>query len=512
MQIKVDRTVFYIAIIMVLIIPVSIVVMNMSGCGVRQADFESPIPSVDSISTVLPTRSLVTATGTKEILPTPSNTVTIPAGAREVETLSTAPPWLYYPDISIGAFRVINSSGTEFMVLAKLPPPYSKLHASSNGIHMAYVTCNTCTPVLSEDDPDVPLNDESLIIVNVPEGKVEKEIALTSSISTYSATEHEVWMDISATVGSFAWSPNGQTLAFTASIDGDSSDLYVYDVNNQAITRLTWGSGQAYSPTWSPDGKWIVHQEVRQMMHTLGYRVDAVWASSPSGSNNIMLYDANGEYQSIREWISSSEFVVVHKNEDPGSNRLYKASLRGNDLTTLYEGPIATFVIESNGDSAILWLMNDETIFLKYPYADTGTSLDLSDVNHLYYFEELESFVIGSDSAISIVSTEGVITQTIDDSGYVAVAPGGEWFAVYPETYSEFDTGSGLRLYTKGGDLMKEISSGDIDQAFWSPDGLYLYWVEDMILLNYGVEDGNIKIVIDQLPELWSFRFSWIPE
>lgn len=512
MELKVDRSVFYVAIIMVLIIPVSIVIMNMSGCGVHEAEVESPIPSLDSISTVSPTISLVTTTSTKVTLPTSTNTVAIPAGAREVGILSTSPPWLYYPDISIGAFRVINSSGTEFMVLSRLPPPYSKLRASSNGIHMAYVTCNTCTPVLSEDDPDLPLNDESLIIVNVPEGKVEKEIALTSSISNYAATEHEVWMDISGAVGSFAWSPDGKTLAFTASIDGESSDLYVYDINNQTINRLTWGAGQAYSPTWSPDGKWIVHLEVRQMINALGNRVDAVWASSLSESNNIMLYDANGEYQVITSWISNTEFVVIHKDEDPGSNRLYKASLRGNDLTTLYEGPIATFVIESNGNSAILWLMNDETIFLEDPYADIGTSLDLTDVNHLYYFDELESYVIGSDNAISFVSTEGIITQTIDDSGYVVVAPGGEWFAVYPETYFEFDTGSGLRLYSKSGELVKEISSGDIDQAFWSPYGLYLYWVEDMRLFNYGVHDGNINIVIDQLPRLSSFDFSWIPE
>jgi len=180
-------------------------------------------------------------------------------------------------------------------------------------------------------------------------------------------------------------------------------------------------------------------------------------------------------------------------------------------LTTLYEGPIASLAMETNGKSAILWLMNDEIIFIKDPYTDTSTSLELSNPSHLYYFEEIESYVISSDNGISFVSTEGIITQTIKDSGYVVVAPDGEWFAVYPETYFEGDTGTGLRLYEKSGELIKEISSGDVEIAFWSPNGQFLYWVENMKLFNYGVEEDSINLVIDQLPDLWTFDFSWLP-
>jgi TolB protein len=51
------------------------------------------------------------------------------------------------------------------------------------------------------------------------------------------------------------WSPDGKRLAFSG---GAGTDLYVVDLANRSITRLTdtrqWAERE---PTWSPDGKWL---------------------------------------------------------------------------------------------------------------------------------------------------------------------------------------------------------------------------------------------------------------
>jgi WD40 repeat protein len=509
MKVKVDRSVIFIALVLIFLLPVTIVLLNKLGFGVGQTETETPVSLLEPTFTQLPTPPSDSVTDTAESIPT--HAVTTPIGALEIKALSTNPPWLYFPDSTIGALRVLSCDGSEFMALTNLPPPFSEMHASSDGVHVAYVTCSLCTSVISNDNPDSLLNDNFLIIFNMVEEEVENKITLTSPVSSYDSIDYSELMDISLAVGSFSWSPDGKTLAFTASIDGVSSDLYVYDVEEKAISRLTWGPGQAYSPAWSPDGRWIVHQEVRQLTSALGARVDAVWASSLTDSNNVKVYDASGEHQNIKWWVSNTEFVVTHKDENPGLNRLYKASILRNELTTLYEGPIASLAMETNGKSAILWLMNDEIIFIKDPYTDTSMSLELINTSHLYYFEVLASYVISSDSGISFVSTEGEIIQTVDDSGYVVVAPDGKRYAIYPETYFEGDTGTGLRLYVKSGELVKEISSNNVDIAFWTPDGLYLYWVENLKLYNYGVEEDSINLVIGQLPELWTFDFSWLP-
>ncbi len=53
-----------------------------------------------------------------------------------------------------------------------------------------------------------------------------------------------------------AWSPDGRSIAFSGSIGG-VTDLYVYDLATDAITRLTEGREAELQPSWSPDGRSI---------------------------------------------------------------------------------------------------------------------------------------------------------------------------------------------------------------------------------------------------------------
>jgi serine/threonine-protein kinase len=52
-------------------------------------------------------------------------------------------------------------------------------------------------------------------------------------------------------------SPDGKRVALTIA-EGGSSDVWVYDPQRDAMTRLTFGGGAYLSPTWSPDGQYVV--------------------------------------------------------------------------------------------------------------------------------------------------------------------------------------------------------------------------------------------------------------
>jgi Tol biopolymer transport system component len=51
-------------------------------------------------------------------------------------------------------------------------------------------------------------------------------------------------------------SPNGRRVAMTVR-DGGSSDVWVYDPQRDAMTRLTFGGAYDF-PIWSPDGQYVV--------------------------------------------------------------------------------------------------------------------------------------------------------------------------------------------------------------------------------------------------------------
>jgi Tol biopolymer transport system component len=57
------------------------------------------------------------------------------------------------------------------------------------------------------------------------------------------------------------WSPDGRYVAFGAARDGPSVDLYIYDIQTDAIQRLSDEPDHIVVFGWSPDSQWIVYAE-----------------------------------------------------------------------------------------------------------------------------------------------------------------------------------------------------------------------------------------------------------
>jgi Tol biopolymer transport system component len=106
-------------------------------------------------------------------------------------------------------------------------------------------------------------------------------------------------------------SPDGRKVSF----NGDGQDIYIYDVDRDTVSRITFG-GHAHGAVWAPDGKHIVFESI-------GTRFSLCWARS----------DGAGEPQKLRE----SPNNMAPWSFSPDGRRLayFERIPRSGDLLTL---------------------------------------------------------------------------------------------------------------------------------------------------------------------------------
>jgi hypothetical protein len=138
-------------------------------------------------------------------------------------------------------------------------------------------------------------------------------------------------------IGEFAWAPDGTMLAFTGLIEGPTSDLYVYSVASDDVTRLTDGPSQAYNLHWSPDSKYILHYGVDSFGTGAGYSMTGAWVSNTDGSHVPHLYMPESGNEIVYGWMSPQVFVVSSWNAHCGYYNLRMVHIITKDTTPIFD-------------------------------------------------------------------------------------------------------------------------------------------------------------------------------
>ena len=444
----------------------------------------APTPEATVAALVEPSATLPAASPTT---PAPSATATSAKTATETPTApsaimvslsETGPWWAFFIGEGIWADSIwaVNPDGSGLTELARkliiVPQDLNEAVAPTGGL-LAFATA-----------ADTQLRGLTLNLLKLPEGEIRSQFALSSP-----DTEPEPGADpalrppeplvaISSEVG-FAWSPDGQQLAFMAAFEGPSSDLYVYSLQDERLTRLTDGPSEGIRPTWSPDGKYILHFGVETLGTGAGYTMSGVWAARADDSGVKSLYDVSGSSNEvIVGWVSQDTFAVyTHSFSRGGTLNLRTVNIETGAVQVLWEGLFNGAALDTTSGNLLLAVgpRADESPGLYLvPPDGAPTQRIVEDVaTRLSWSDEADLFFALTEFGVLAVSAQG---EFID----VALPPSYSGFPVFaPDTRELAWTGSSLwigSLLSSLDNPPRQVYPQAAVKAAWGPEGQLLFF------------------------------------
>lgn len=259
---------------------------------------------------------------------------------------------------------------------------------------------------------------------------------------------------------SLAWSPDGTRLAFVAARDGNSADIYLLNLVDNAVTRLTYEAGHASGLHWSPDARFLQYMSVTSFGTGAGLGMEGLWVYDTHSNQPLLLetLDSNGE--EFIAWMDNSRFLITSWGQTCGGNY----NLRIVDAISLEQR-----ILVDSGFTAVAYdPENQFGIFsVAYTYDNCG-NVALLDQG-LYIFGESVP-VLGPDGPIAgEIGRKKFEQVTAYSIGFI---PQGNLFTVYGD--------EGLQqIYYKGEygwvslDSLPEVKGL---KPYPGPEGSYWAW------------------------------------
>ncbi len=246
-------------------------------------------------------------------------------------------------------------------------------------------------------------NNMELNLLSLPGGEIFQVQQLTG-------LEAETDVQAMRAIGeekSFAWSPDGNQLAFTSAKESGSADLYVYYARTGAVNRLSQDEGQDFSPSWSPDGQNLVYLEANAFGTGAGMDFAGIW-TVPNVGGTPEKIASGGVGADIYGWLNNTSVLLSGADYNCFFQNLRLYDLVTRQETVVYPGCIFT-AAASRWNSAAMF-SNENGTFLFTGEDPTPTQVS-QDTNA--YIDPM-----GADDRVFTVRSENGLIATYGTGEY----------------------------------------------------------------------------------------------
>lgn len=484
----------------------SLVALFLTSCGGAQIE-PSATPAFD-----LPTETIMQSTFTPDIAPSKTEAplpTLIPSPRADVPLSNEGPWWVFKTEDALWA---VNPDGSGLRKLITEQNIVSNLRdgVAPRGGHLAYLTG------IGTDN----IHGLTLTLLSLPSGESQIITPLTSPEIELALETDQRDQAIEAALAltwtkSLDWSADGRRLAFMGVMEGPTSDLYIYSLDDDSTTRLSDGPTQAIRPIWGPLGDYILHAGVRSMGSGGGMNMVGFWAARDDGSEFKSLFDPSGSGDEIVVgWVDPETFVVFTWTLT-GNRNLRSINVETGETRVFFEGCFNEELALNEPTGAVLLAVNEysancipgvlQGLYLVSTVSGQALRIVEDEAHYIRWSKEADLFLALTEYGVLAVSTTG---EFID----LDVPEGALWFPVVaPNTKLLAWTGEGgVWIGSLLGSIdhpPSQIFSERAGGAAWGPQGEHLLFVSGgalyvahspdfiPVLVAEGVISGGIESV-----------------
>ncbi len=326
-----------------------------------------------------------------------------------------------------------------------------------------------------------------LILINLRDQVVTSIGALIpEEITSDPANQGSFNIDINFAVmeeNAVSWSPDGKYLAYVAASSNNSADIYMYNRDSQALSRVTDCGLLAATPTWTPDSQRIIYQTV--VLFESAY--DSLWIVNRNGSGNRNLLSAefSGAKATPIGFLNNATLLLkVEGWSQPG---LYLLDVNEGTLNSRAVGPVDSVDYDPvSGAFAFI----DETGALQFSPAPITYTERVGELSWygsiIQWMPQLEGFWVFGETGLYLLDLYGYLTKLSD-------------YYAFPSTSYDGDLTclAGATLVCRDGDGTHTVTDSPYVQVLWEILNNGFFYVDGTSLYYVSTED-YVPVLIDE--------------
>ncbi len=448
------------------------------------------------------------------VTPTPEITETTETSLTVESFNEIDGPWLIYPGDEAGVLIAFDYEADQIIKI-NLPEPIYTADLNRG------LSPDGETLIIRAGSPE-NLDELALYQIQLPGGEITRISPLLSLslqrdiVNNTDADAFEVLQAVTREDG-LAWSPNSRYLAFSAALDNQSSDLYVYDLLENRVDRLNGLSTQNGGLFWTPGSNYLISQEFGefdqdniswQALYVTGIQV-------PGFENQNTLYFPSSE--SLGEvflgWLNSQTFISYSRTLS-GLNTLRQINYEKVEAIISFEGQFDSVCFDPQTKRIVLVIKESNAainemlagIYLLEPES-TAISLQRAGDWDACTWDPGGRFIIEGTHGVFVYGEDGVDIY-LPDEGHARLAPSGHWMAGWGDGV---DGDTGARLYqTSSSKPLQELTEEQIIEVLWQPDSKGIFILGETSLYHLEFPALDLEIVEEGLLVDGPIPFIWV--